>query len=90
MACLNYYSESNFEYSRSISDYSESIAQLSAVWYLTNASYSLASLDVFCIPDERKAVSLTATRRFSMSEKPSYSTTLNELSEPYPNFLVSE
>ena len=34
-ACLNYYSESNFEYSRSISDYSESIAQLSAVWYLT-------------------------------------------------------
>ena len=45
-ACLSYYSESNFEYSRSISDYSESIAQLSAVWYLTNASYSLASLDV--------------------------------------------
>jgi len=52
--------------------------------------FDISKLLNFGIPDERNAVSRTATRRFSMSEKPSYSTTPNESSEPYSNFLVSE
>ena len=66
-ACLNYYSERNFDYSRSISNYSESNEQRSRL---------------FIFQTMRDAVSRTATRRFSMSEKHSYSTTPNRSPEP--------